>query len=108
MANFKVRFALLSSVSTAAAIFLLPAQAQAQSTTCSQLGTTITCVDGTATVLTATTTASTTTTPGPGLVTTSATGASTTSYVATGILATTAAPAITLTSTVMLWVEPTR
>ena len=99
MTNSKARLALLSSVSTAAAIFLLPASAQAQATTCSQTGTTITCVDGTTTVLTATTDAATTTVPGPGLVTTNTTAPSTTNYVATGPIATTAVPGVTLTST---------
>ena len=99
MTNSPARIALLSSVSTAAAIFLLPAAAHAQTTTCSQTGTTITCVDGAATVLTATTSASTSTIPGPGLVTVDTTGPSTTSYIAAGPIATTAAPGISLTST---------
>ena len=99
MANSKTRLALLSSVSTAAAIFLLPTTAQAQATTCAQTGTTITCVDGTTTVLTATTTAGTTTVAGPGLVTANTTTPSTTTYVATGPIATTAVPGVNLTST---------
>ena len=99
MTNSKARLALLSSVSTAAAIFLVPATAQAQATTCSQTGTTITCVDGTTTVLTATTDAVTTTTTGPGLVTSNTTAPSTTTYVATGPIATTGVGAVNLTST---------
>ena len=99
MKNSSARLALLSSVSTAAAIFLLPVSAQAQVTTCSQVGTTITCVDGAATVLTATTSPTTTTVAGAGLVTTDTTGASTTTYVATGPIATTGVGAVNLTST---------
>ena len=83
MKNSTARRALLSSVSTAAAIFLLPNAAQAQATTCSQLTTTITCVDGSATVLTATTSPTNTTVAGAGLVTSDTTGASITTYVAT-------------------------
>ena len=99
MTKSKVSLALLSSVSTAAAIFLIPATAQAQATACSQTGPTITCVDGTTTVLTATTDAATSTTSGPGLVTSNTTTPSTTTYVATGPIATTAVPAVSLTST---------
>ncbi len=99
MKNSAGRLALLSSVSTAAAIFLLPGAAQAQATTCSQVATTITCVDGTATVLTATTSPTTTTTAGPGLVTVDTTGPSTTNYAAIGPFTTTAVPAVSLTST---------
>ncbi len=99
MTNTKARLALLGSASTALAIFLVPASAQAQATTCSQFTTTITCVDGTATVLTATTSPTTTTVAGPGLVTTDTTGASTTTYTATGLIATTAVTAVNLTST---------
>jgi hypothetical protein len=99
MTNSKARLALLSSVSTAAAIFLVPTTAQAQATSCSQTGTTITCVDGTTTVLTATTDAATTTVAGPGLVTANTTAPSTTSYVATGPIATTGVGAANLTST---------
>ena len=99
MTNLKARFALLSSVSTAAAIFLLPNAAQAQATTCSQVATTITCVDGAATVLTATTSPTTSTTAGPGLVTVDAAAPSTTTYTATGPIATTGVTAVNLTST---------
>ena len=99
MINSKARFALLSSASTAVAIFLLPTAAQAQSTTCSQVTTTITCVDGANTVLTATTDPITTTLAGPGLVTANTTGASNITYTATGPIATTGVTAINLTST---------
>ena len=68
------RFALLGSASIAAACLVPAGSAQAQTTTCSQTGTTITCVDGTATVLTATTTTATSTVSGPGLVTVATTG----------------------------------
>ena len=99
MSKSTARFALLSSVSTAAAVFLLPGAAQAQATTCSQLATTITCVDGTNTVLTATTSPTTTTTAGPGLVLNGGAAASTTNYTAAGTLATTGTTAVSLTST---------
>jgi trimeric autotransporter adhesin len=99
MINSKARFALLSSASTAVAIFLAPAAAQAQSTTCSQVTTNITCVDGINTVLTATTDPITTTVAGPGLVTVNTTGASNVSYTATGPIATTGVSAVNLTST---------
>ena len=94
----KRRLAALSTVSAAAAMFVLPGSAQAQATTCSQAGTLITCVDGPSTVLTGITTANTTTLPGPGLRTVAVIGASTTTYVASGPVTTTAAPAITLSS----------
>lgn len=99
MTTSMLRLALLGSVSTAAAIFLLPGSAQAQATACSQAGTTITCLDGTATVLTATTTAGNATIAGPGLVTVDVTGPATTSYAATGAIATTGVTALSLTST---------
>ncbi len=99
MINSKARFALLSSASTAVAIFLIPTAAQAQSTTCSQVTTTITCVDGTNTVLTAATDPVTTTLAGPGLVTANTTGASNITYTATGPIATTGVTAVNLTST---------
>ena len=99
MANYTTRLLLLSSVSTAVAIFVLPQSAQAQATTCSQAGTSITCVDGPTPVLTATTSANTTTVPGPGLRTVAAIGPSTTTYVATGPITTTGVSAVTLTST---------
>ena len=99
MKSSTARLTLLSSASTAAALLLLPTGAQAQSTTCSQVATTITCVDGTSTVLTATTTAGTTTVAGPGLVTANTTTPSTTTYVATGPISTTAVSGVTLTST---------
>ncbi|MFM5895478.1 MAG: beta strand repeat-containing protein [Novosphingobium sp.] len=99
MINSKARFALLSSASTAIAVFLLPATAQAQSTTCSQITTTITCVDGANTVLTAATDPITTTVAGPGLVTVNTTGASNVAYTATGPIATTGVSAVNLTST---------
>ncbi|WP_170209868.1 hypothetical protein [Sphingomonas oligophenolica] len=41
MNSNKTRLVLQSTVSTAAAVFFLPASAQAQATTCSQTGTTI-------------------------------------------------------------------
>jgi hypothetical protein len=90
---------LLGSVSAAAGVFLLPASAYAQSTTCSQTGTTINCVDGANTVLTAGTTPGTNTVPGPGLVTADTTTPSTTTYTATGPIATTGLTAVNLTST---------
>lgn len=99
MTNSATRLLLLSTASTAAAILLLPSAAHAQATTCSQTGTTITCVEGAVTVLTAGTTPSTTTVPRPGLRTVDATGPSTTTYVASGPIATTGVPAVTLTST---------
>lgn len=99
MINSKARFALLCSASSAVAVFLLPTMAQAQSTTCSQATINITCVDGTTTVLTATTDPVTTTVAGPGLVTTNTTGASNVSYTATGPIATTGVTAVNLTST---------
>src|SRR3569623_737977 len=89
LANSTVRRALLCSVSAAAGIFLLPSSAYAQSTTCSQTGTTITCVDGANTVLTASTTPGTNTVPGPGLVIVDMTTPSTTTYTASGPSATT-------------------
>lgn len=95
----KLRLALLGSVSTAAAMLLLPTSASAQATTCSQTGTTITCVDGAATVLTGTTTAGNTTIAGPGLVTVDATSPATTTYTATGPISTTGVTAVNLTST---------
>ena len=99
MINSKARFALLSSASSAVAMFLLPGAAQAQSTTCSQLTTTITCVDGANTVLTATTDPVTATVAGPGLVTVNTTAPSTTTYTATGPISTTGVTAVNLTST---------
>ena len=99
MMNSKARFALLSSASTAFAIFLSPAAAQAQATTCSQLITNITCVDGTNTVLTATTDPVTTTVAGPGLTTVNTTGVSNVTYTATGPISTTGVTAVNLTST---------
>lgn len=99
MKSSPLRLALLSSVSTASVMFLLSGSADAQSTACSQAGTTITCVDGTATVLTATTTPSNAATPGPGLVTVDTTGPATTTYTATGPIATTAQTAVNMTST---------
>ncbi len=99
MKSSTARLTLLSSAATAAALLLLPTGAQAQSTTCSQVATTITCVDGITTVLTATTTAGTTTVAGPGLVTANTTTPSTTTYVATGPISTTAVSGVTLTST---------
>ncbi|UUR06976.1 hypothetical protein [Sphingomonas glaciei] len=95
----RTKFALLSTVSAAAAMFALPGAASAQSTTCSQSGTSVTCVDGTTTVLTATTDATTTTLPGTGLITVNTTAPSTISYTATGPIATTAATGVNLTST---------
>ena len=76
-----VRRLLLSSVSAAVGVFLLPASVHAQATTCSQAGTTITCNDGATQVLTATTTPGTNTVAGPGLVTIDTTTSSTTTYV---------------------------
>ena len=99
MINSKARFALLSSASTAVAIFLAPSAAQAQSTTCLQVTTNITCVDGVNTVLTATTDPITATVAGPGLVTANLTNASNVTYTATGPIATTGATAVNLTST---------
>lgn len=93
------RLALLGSVSTAAAMFLLPGSAAAQSTACSQVGTTITCTDGAVTVLTAATTPGNVTIPGPGLVTLDTTGPATTTYTASGPIATTGVTAVNLTST---------
>src|ERR1700761_550344 len=90
----KRRFALLSGVSTAAAMFLLPNSAAAQATSCSQTGIAITCLDGTATVLTGTTTAGNATIAGPGLVTVDTTGPATTPYDATGPIATTGVTAV--------------
>jgi outer membrane autotransporter protein len=94
----KLRLAFLSGVSTAAAM-LLPTSAAAQATACSQTGATITCVNGAATVLTATTTPSNATIAGSGLVTVDTTGPATTTYTATGPISTTGATAVNLTST---------
>jgi hypothetical protein len=94
-----MRLALLGSVSTAAAIFLLPNSAAAQTTTCSQAGTTITCIDGANTVLTGTTTAGNGTVAGPGLVMIDTTTPATTTYNATGPISTTGVTAVNLTST---------
>ena len=99
MINSKARFALLSSASSVVAIFLLPTTAQAQSTTCTQAAATITCVDGTNTVLAATSDLITTTVAGPGLVTTNLTGGSNVNYTSTGPIATTGVTAVNLTST---------
>lgn len=99
MANSKVRLALLGSVSSALTFIVLPNSAYAQATTCSQTGTTITCVDGPATVVTATTNPGTVTVPGPGLTTVAVAGPSTISYTANGPIATTGTRAVTLTST---------
>ena len=95
--NSTMRRALLGSVSTAA-VFFMPASAFAQATTCSQTGTTITCVDGANTVLTETTPVTNVAIPGPGLSTVNSGGAATLSYTATGTIATTGAPAVTLTT----------
>ncbi|MFM5917812.1 MAG: beta strand repeat-containing protein [Novosphingobium sp.] len=95
----KARFALLSSASSAIAVLLTPSLAQAQSTTCSQTGTTITCVDGTTTVLTGTTDPVTTVTAGGGLVMANTTAASNITYTATGPIATTGITGVNLTST---------
>src|SRR3569623_1968583 len=95
--NSTTRFALLSSVSTVAALFLLPASAQAQATTCSQLGTDVTCVDGTAPVLTASSTPGIATVAGPGLVIVDTTGPATSTYSANGAISTTAVAAVDLT-----------
>lgn len=95
----KRRLALLGSVSTAAAMFLVPNAAAAQATTCAPTGTTITCVDGTTTVLTATTTAGNATIPGAGLTTVDTTGPATTTYTATGPISTTGVTALNMTST---------
>lgn len=100
MKNSAARLLLLGTTSTAAALLFIPTNASAQATTCSQAGTTIDCVNGGATVLTATTTPNTSTVPGPGLRTFDTTaGPSTTTYVATAPVTTTAAPGIYLTST---------
>lgn len=99
MTNSTVRLALLSSVSTAMMICLLPGSANAQSTTCSQAGTTITCVEGPTTVLTGTASPGTITVPGPGLVTINTTAPSTIVYAAAGPIATTSVGAVNLTST---------
>ncbi|HEX9954220.1 MAG TPA: hypothetical protein VGB48_03275, partial [Allosphingosinicella sp.] len=93
------RLALMSTVSTAAAICFLPGSASAQATSCSQTGDTITCVDGTTTVLTATASAGTVTVPGPGLVTLNAVAPSTTTYTADGAIGTTGMAGVRLTST---------
>ena len=99
MTNSATRLALLSSVSTAMIAFVLPTTAAAQATMCSQSGTTITCVDGTTTVLTGTVSTGTTTASGPGLVTTNTTTPSVISYTGTGPIATTGVRAVNLTST---------
>src|SRR5688572_31828936 len=99
MINSPVRFALLNSVSAVMAVCLLPGSAQAQATTCSQTGTTIECVDGTATVLTGAASAGTTTVSGPGLLSSNTTAPLVISYTGTGPIATTGVRAVTLTST---------
>lgn len=99
MKSSNIRIVLMSTVSTAMAVFLLPASAQAQATTCSQTGTNITCVDGAATVLTATTAGNTLTVPGQGLRTVAPAGASTIVYTATAPIATTGTGGVNLTST---------
>jgi len=99
MINSKARFALLSSVSTAIFACAVPGTAFAQSTTCSQSGTTITCEDGTTTVLTATASPGTATVPGPGLTTVNTTAPLTITYSGSVPVSTTGVRAINLTST---------
>ena len=91
------RLALLCGASTAAAVFA-PQAAYAQATTCSQTGSTATCVDGGTTVLTETLPPSTVVIPGPGLTTINTGTAATLNYTATGTFATTGVPAIRLTT----------
>lgn len=99
MAKSAARVALLSSASTALMLFLAPGVVAAQSTTCSQAGTSITCVDGATTVLTGTASIGTTVVPGPGLTTLNGTTASTIIYNAAGPVSTTNVRAVSLTST---------
>ena len=99
MTNSIVRLALLSSVPTAIFTLMLPQSAYAQATTCSQTGSNITCVDGPATVLTATASAGTATAPAPGLVVLNTTAPTTIVYSGTGPISTTNVGAVNLTST---------
>lgn len=99
MKNITVRLALLSSVSSAFVMCVVPGSAMAQATTCSQTGANITCVDGPATVLSGTTSTGTTVVPGPGLVAVNVTGAETITYSGTGPISTTNVGAVNLTST---------
>ena len=98
MLNSTFRLALLGGASTAAAILALPQAAYAQATTCSQTGTTVTCVDGATTVLTETLPPSAAVIAGPGLTTINVGSPATLTYTATGTFATTGVPAIRLTT----------
>ena len=99
MTNSIARLALLSSASTAVFAALLPASASAQSTTCSQVSTTIACTDGATPVLTAITGPGITVVPGAGLVAVNVTGPSNITYTSTGPITTTGVRAVNLTST---------
>lgn len=98
MKNSITRLALLGSVS--AATLLVTHSAYAQSTTCTQTGSTITCTDGSTPVLTAVVSPGTTIlpAPAPGLTTANVTGPETIVYTATGPISTTAVRALTLNS----------